>query len=86
VLSPKQQGLISFLRSSGLTTEQVARGGGKIEIHPGVNRWKYQFGKPLLPLEVVAELPTQMRRLHDTYIYESSQGMYMLGVKIKDED
>jgi hypothetical protein len=85
VLPTEQQGLVAFLGSSRLSAAQVA-GCDEIETHPVVARWKYEFRKSLVPLEVVLVLLTQMRWLHDYYMLASSRNDRMLGVRIKDED
>jgi hypothetical protein len=85
VLPADQQRLVDFLGSSGLSTVKVA-GCKEIAIHSGVAKWKYEFGKSLTPIALVAETPMQMRRLHDYYMLTSSSGVVMLGVRIKDED
>jgi hypothetical protein len=83
VIPTQQQGIIAFLGTLGLSAAHVA-GRKEITIHPGVARWTYEFGKNLVPHEVMPELPMQMRRLHD--YYASSRGDIMLGVRIKVED
>jgi hypothetical protein len=85
VLPTEQQGLIAFLGTSGLSAAQVA-GRKEITIHFGVARWTYEFGKSLVPREVMPELPTQLRRLHDYCMLASSRVDIMLGVWIKNED
>jgi hypothetical protein len=52
VLLADQQGLLDFVKGLGLTAAEVA-GCKEIAIHPGVARWKYEFGKSLVPIELV---------------------------------
>jgi hypothetical protein len=85
VLPVDQQGLIDFVKGSGLSAAEVA-GRKEVAIQPRVARWKYEFGKSPVPIELVPELPTKMRRLHDYYTLASASGTIMLGVRIKDED
>jgi hypothetical protein len=73
------------MKSSGLLVAEVA-GRREVAIHPGVAIWKYDFGKSLIPCELVLEFPTQMCRLHDYYMLASSNGVFMMGVRVKDED
>jgi hypothetical protein len=81
----EQQGLITFIKESGLSTTEVA-GCIEIAIHPGAARWQYEFGKSLIPPELVPKLPSQIRRLHGWYMDAPSRGQVMLGVKISNED
>jgi hypothetical protein len=85
VLPADQQGLLDFMKSSDLSAAKVA-GRREVAIHPGVAGRKYEFGKSLIPNELVPELPTQMPRLHDYCMLASSNGVFMMGVRVKDED
>jgi hypothetical protein len=52
VLPADQQELIDFMKGSGLSAAKVA-GRKNVAIHLGVARWKYEFGKSLVPIELV---------------------------------
>lgn len=47
--------------------------------------FRYEHGKPLVRLEELPHLPTQMWRLHDWYLKASKEGSNMIFVGIKDE-
>jgi hypothetical protein len=57
------------MKSSGLSAAEVA-GHKEVAIHYRVVRWKYEFNKS---------------RLHAYYMLTSSNGVSMMGVRVKDE-
>ena len=71
----QQQDLITFLKESNLMVAQVA-GGQDIPKAQVVTRWKYKMGTSLVPRDIVAILPTQMRRLHEQYMLAMSQYLH----------
>jgi hypothetical protein len=68
VLPTEQQGLIAFFVTSDLSAAQVT-GHKEITIHSRVARWTYEFGKSIVPREVVPELPTQIRIKYEDYFH-----------------
>ena len=92
MLNQEQQGFLTFLQSSKLTTDQITGASNqdldllKEYLIAPVVKWHYKEGTSLVPPDIVQLLPTQMRRLHDLYIKEMRECNFMEGAKIGDED
>nr|TKV99772.1 hypothetical protein SEVIR_8G065900v2 [Setaria viridis] len=69
---------------TNLTIAQL-RGEDHIPTHPVPTKWKYEYGKPLVLLQLVKWLPTKMYKLHKWYMEATAQGFAMIEVQIGDE-
>jgi hypothetical protein len=46
--------------------------------------WQFKHGKPLARPEEVPKLTTQLRRFHNSYMKESTDGRTTIGVFVQD--
>ena len=81
----QQEDFVIFLKESNLTAAQIV-GGEDIPMAEVVVKRKYELGKSLVSPEVVAMLPTHMRRLHEQYMRAMADCIFMQVAKIKDDD
>jgi hypothetical protein len=49
-------------------------------------RWRFELGQPLVKPELVNNLPTKVRRLHDWYLKKSAEGLEMFGMLVRPGD
>jgi hypothetical protein len=49
-------------------------------------RWRFELGQPLVKPDLVNNLPTKVRRLHDWYLKKSAEGLEMFGMLVRPGD
>jgi hypothetical protein len=82
-LTPYEQQLLNFAKSSGLTTTQLL-GAEEIAKHKGANRLMYVSESELVCPRLLQYLPTRMYELHKWHMFQAASGMEMLYVHIED--
>ena len=83
VLSKEEQILADFMRTTGLTREQIL--GAPIEAHQGGGQKPFVMGEPLIWPELIPLLPTRMRQFHEWYMKASADGTVALAARVRNE-
>ncbi len=83
MVTGQEMGIRDFIKDTGLSREQLLLGA---PISLAEVKYQFELGKPLVKLEQVKTLPTQMYRFHQWYIEMTTNGRQMFGARIRNTD